>query len=183
MLWLVALLLTTPPAGDSPASVRAATDAPALRALSPVGILESDRRRIRAGNARLAALMRDGARRSVTFGALITAIQQTGLIVYVEQSFGLPAGMQGRVLLQAVTGRERYLRIQLRATLQGNQMIAVMAHELRHAIEVAEHPAVRDQEGMLDLYRRIGHASHGSLGYDTEAANAVGRLVRSELIG
>lgn len=182
MLWLVALLLTTHPAGDSPAAARAGADAPAVHRLSPIDILDSDRRRVRAGNARLAALMRDGARRSPTFGALITAIQQTDLIVYVEQSFSLPPVMQGRVLLQASAGRERYLRIQLRATMQGNQMISVMAHELRHALELAEHPSVVDDAGMIALYRRIGHPSHGSQGYDTEAANAVGRIVRDELV-
>jgi hypothetical protein len=62
-------------------------------------------------------------------------------------------------------------------------MIAVIAHELQHAVEVAGDPGVVDDAGLVALYRRIGHNSAGGHSYDTDAARTAGHTVRDELIG
>ena len=77
----------------------------------------------------------------------------------------------------------RYLRIQVTGHPQSNEMIALVGHELRHALEVAESPAVRDQASLIALYERIGHRSSGAHHYDTVAAQDTGRQVRAELAG
>ena len=71
---------------------------------------------------------------------LVTALHQTDVIVYVEPTFGLPEDMAGRLLFSAVAGNQRYLRIQVRATVQGDQLISLIGHELKHALEVATDP-------------------------------------------
>jgi hypothetical protein len=61
-------------------------------------------------------------------------------------------------------------------------MIALIAHELRHALEVAADRSVVNDLALVALYRRIGHISHSTHAFDTEAAEKTGRQVRDELI-
>jgi hypothetical protein len=62
-------------------------------------------------------------------------------------------------------------------------MISVIAHELRHALEVAGEQSVVTEKALEQFYRRVGDTPHAGGGYDTEAARAAQRVVRSELIG
>jgi hypothetical protein len=73
--------------------------------------------------------------------------------------------------------------VQLRATLARDAMISVIAHELRHALEVAEERSVTTEKALEEFYRRVGDSAHASGGYDTEAARTAQRIVRAELIG
>ena len=77
----------------------------------------------------------------------------------------------------------RYLRIQVGGHTGSNDSIALVGHELRHALEVAESPEVRDEASLIALYERIGHHSAGTHHYDTGAAQAAGRKVKAELAG
>ncbi|MGH9371392.1 MAG: hypothetical protein ACRD15_07670 [Vicinamibacterales bacterium] len=183
MIWLLTLALTGPGHATGAGHEGARSLAPAPRAIAVEEMLTAESRRIRSGSARITTLLADGVRRSKTFADLVTKIHQTNVIIYIEQSFGLPPDMNGRILLQTFAGNQRYLRIQVRVPLQSDQTIAVIAHELHHALEVADDPAVVDEAGLVELYLRIGHRSHGVDGYDTEAARAAGQLVRRELIG
>jgi hypothetical protein len=78
-------------------------------------------------------------------------------------------------------GPQRYVRIQIRPELPRRDAIALIGHEMRHALEIAEHPDVRNLDDMIRLYERIGHSSGGEHTYDTTAAQDAGRKVRSEL--
>jgi hypothetical protein len=184
MVWFLALAFT---GGIAAAPAAAPASAPALvsaqRASLAAMMLANESRRVRSTNARIMKLLSDGVRRSRTFADLVTRIHETDVIVYIEQTYSLPPDMAGRILLQTVAGGQRYLRVQVRATLHGDPTIAVIAHELRHALEVAGDSQVRDDAGLVTLYRRIGHISYGTRGYDTDAADATGRQVRDELIG
>ncbi len=78
---------------------------------------------------------------------------------------------------------QRYVRIQI--TLRGSpdDAVAVLGHELQHALEVAQEDWVYDQASMEALYQRIGTGSRGGNHvYDTLAAQEVGRIVRRELL-
>ena len=182
MVWLLALALAAhleaPPAASpshSPSLVAA------RRASLAAALLANESRRVRSTNERITKLLSDGVRRSGTFANLVARVHDTDVIVYVEQTYGLPRDMSGRLLLQTVAGGQRYLRVQVRATLNGDQTIAVIAHELQHALEVARDRQVTDDAGLTALYRRIGHVSYGTFGFDTEAAESTGRMVRDEL--
>jgi hypothetical protein len=78
---------------------------------------------------------------------------------------------------------QRYLRIQIAVAARGNELIALVGHELQHALEVAESPGVRDEPSLMALYEAIGHGEQGRHRYDTMAAQNTGRRVRLELIG
>ena len=184
MSWFLSLVLISAAAGaPSMAPSAAAVILPPSAAASVQMLLAANSRRVRAATPRVERVLVEGVRRSETFATLISKIHDTDLIVYVEPTFAMPADTAGRILLSGVAGNQRYLRVQVRGTLQGDQMIAVIAHELQHALEVAADPAVVDEAALVALYRRIGDRSGGVPGYDTEAARVTGRVVRDELIG
>ncbi len=94
----------------------------------------------------------------------------------------LPKETMGRLtMMPRGAGSSRYLRVQIRADLSRREAIALIGHELRHALEIAEATEVRDTTSLIRLYERIGHASIGEHAYDTEAARDTGRVVRREL--
>jgi hypothetical protein len=73
------------------------------------------------------------------------------------------------------------VRIQLALRGSPDESIALLGHELQHAIEIAEAPEVYDEPGLVKLYQRIG-VRGGLHVYDTLAAQEMGRAVRKELV-
>jgi len=59
-------------------------------------------------------------------------------------------------------------------------MIAVLGHELRHALEIAAMAEVRDEVGLWRAYRRIGFATRAGGFFETEAALATEARVGEE---
>jgi hypothetical protein len=184
MIWLVSLVMTGA-LGGSPAEPASGSGSvpTTVRPVSAVEMLATESRRVRSNNDRISRLLTDGVRRSRTFADLVTKIHASNVIVYVEPSHSLPSEMAGRILLQTTAGEQRYLRIQVRATLTNDQLISIIGHELRHAVEVAADASVVNDAGLRALYKRIGHTSNGTRGFDTDAAQDTGRKVRDELIG
>lgn len=183
MLWLLSLLLAGPDTDlRTPTPMAAHAVRRSVGAVLPQDLLHMAARRVRPTDARLLSLMMDGARRSRTFADLLVQIQRSNVIVYVE--FGrLPPETCGRLLLQAIAGTQRYLRVQVRAAMHPDEIIAIVAHELRHALEVAADPGVVNMSGLEGLYRRIGFETQVHLGFDTDAARDTGNRVRAELRG
>lgn len=155
---------------------------PSLSIPTPVDLmLRAPDRRVRAADARIQSLLVEGVRRSPTFTALLTALNRSDVIVYIEKVMTLPKETNGRLTIVPMAGPQRYLRIHIRAELSKNEAIALIAHEMQHALEVAANIEVKDAGGMIRLYERIGHSSGGEHVYDTIAAQDTGRQVRREL--
>ena len=141
MLSLLPLLLT------------AATMGTPEPARSVYALLESPDRHVRTIDKRVQRLLGTGVRRSPTFAALITSLNASDVIVYIESTQTLPTTLAGRLLLMPIAKEQRYLRIQVSLTMSPDEMIAVIAHELRHAVEVADAPDVRNETSLVELYR------------------------------
>jgi len=116
---------------------------------------------------------------SATVRELIGRLDATDVIVYVEVTPS-PQISLARTKLVTATKTTRFLRIGLRSTLPPFDVTPIIAHELQHALEIAERPDVRDDDGVRRLYARIGH-EHGRDTYETDAAREVERTVRQEL--
>ncbi len=138
--------------------------------------------RVRGATPAVNAMLATGARRSSTFARLVKEIDETDLIVYVEIINTLPPGLDGRMMFLISTGGARYLRVQVDANLPKDDLIAVVGHELQHALEVAAHPKVQSSQDLAMLYRLIGMHSPGIDNYDTTEARSIGRRVRAELL-
>jgi hypothetical protein len=62
-------------------------------------------------------------------------------------------------------------------------MIAILAHELQHAIEVAQAPEVRDSVDIERMFSALAltFGCGGTTCYETQAAKDVERIVSQEL--
>lgn len=102
-------------------------------------------------------LIREGYDRSPSCRELIDTPQRSNVIVLLQ--FGLCSGGRIRSCLVSVNGSrdERHMRIKVdpQHTIH-DRLIATIAHELQHAVEIAEDAAVIDSAETLKLYRRIG---------------------------
>jgi hypothetical protein len=138
--------------------------------------------RVRAADGRTATILHDGLTRSSTVRTLVNEIEQSDLIVYLEIQWNLPRGLAGNLAWVAATRSSRYLRISLSPELTTDAMVATLAHELQHAVEIAREASIVSSVTMVRYYERNGldANSHWS-GLDTLAAREAGDGVRREL--
>jgi hypothetical protein len=175
--WLPVLLSGV--LGLSPGPARSVPD-PSV----PYGaLLNEPLRRVRTVDAHVTGLIEEGLKRSVTFGDLLAAVNASDVIVYIQRVDRLAPTVAGQLMIVPVPNAQRYLRIQILRQLSPEQSIALIGHELRHALEIATAPEVRDQKGLIALYRRIGEPGGGVHTFDTRAAQNAGRRVMRELVG
>jgi hypothetical protein len=74
----------------------------------------------------------------------------------------------------------RYMRVIVDSGVSELELTGLIAHELRHTIEMIAEPSIRDSAAKYHFYERT--AMHGSSGtHETWAAIAAGEAVRSEV--
>jgi hypothetical protein len=139
--------------------------------------------RLRPTDRRAASLLRNGLERSGRLRALVDTIDSAHVIVYLGMDPRMDAGLAGRLTFVGNAGKYRYLRASIHSGLGGEVMIASLAHELQHVVEVIEHPEVTSEKALEGLYERIGQSNRygGIQGWETKAAQDVTREVRREL--
>jgi hypothetical protein len=147
-------------------------------------IAENPRRPpIRSTDRRLRALLDEGLRTSPTLRALVARLYASDVVVYLQCDG--PAGPDGRLTFLSSVGGYRYLVVRV-SRLARMQQIAMMAHELQHAVEIAETPAIVDGASLVREYRRIGYENPWSqlpgVSFDTKAAVRAGEQVLRELM-
>jgi hypothetical protein len=141
--------------------------------------------RLKPADTEMRRLIGEGYGRSTAFRELVDAIHRTNAIVTVQ--FGLCANGRFRSCVTNVTGddRGRTIRIKVNTRTTDNRLIATIAHELWHALEILAEPEAIDPERVLALYRRIGiGACREGLSErcETEAARALESRVEAELV-
>jgi hypothetical protein len=145
----------------------------------------ADTPHVRSTDAMMVSLLSEGSSRSSTFRALVDEVSRLNGIIYIEFGYCAFGHLDGCLFPFLVSaGGDRYLRIVLsrEKKVTHDQLLGVIAHELRHALEVLEHKEVIDIETLQELYRRIGTPlPNGSSGYETSAARAAGDAVLAEL--
>jgi hypothetical protein len=103
---------------------------------------------------RILALIDAGLSRSGTFRSLVAALDASDVIVYIEPKLmrqNLGGYLAHQVLAQ---GGYRYLRIVVE--MQGAEgRLVLLAHELQHAVEIAQSPDARDAESLENVFRRL----------------------------
>ena len=155
-----------------------------LLALALTGIADSASAdppvpRVRAATVQMRALLADTANRSRVVRDLLDRLACTDVIVYVEFTASPEVPLARTTLVTAVPG-VRFLRIGINRRVSGPDVGAMLAHELQHALEIAEQEDVRDDDGVRRLFRRIGRAT-GADEFETEAARRAEAIARAEL--
>lgn len=144
-------------------------------------LLTSPMRHVRALDPSVQEVLDRGVDRSPTMGYLLAALQQFDVIVQIVPSSSMPLSTPARLLLVPKPKAFRFLRIEIRMEGTDDDLVAVLGHELRHALEIAEAPEVRDDRTMIALYRRIGHRDGGDRQFDSQAAHDTAQQIRREL--
>src|SRR5262245_30520108 len=140
--------------------------------------------RLRPQDPRLELVLNEGSARSVTFKALVDRIERSNVIVYVALNPNMKSSLSGMLTWMTRAGDYRYVRASISTDLPFDQMIATVAHELQHAVEVVDDPSVIDEKSLVGLYRRIGHQNSAAAParWETQAAQDAGYRVRKELV-
>lgn len=180
----------TPPAATPPtrrSSLRTTLVAVVLMALAvPLTTAQGaqiDARRVRAVDAKAADLLAHGAALSPVVANLVEQLEHSDLYVYIEtgllRDMGL-RGMCGAMRIVAATPAGRFVRISIIVPGVQANLIAALAHELQHAVEVAADPTATDAESLLRCYRANGFRKPDGT-YCTKAATSVTAIVRREV--
>src|SRR3954471_24173961 len=146
-----------------------------LAALPERFALDSPTRHVRTTDHAISKLLARGYRRSPTFARLITQLQHSDVFVYIEEVPRLPGALEGRLMMLPRAHESRYVRIQIALRGAPEDTIALLGHELQHALEVAGAPEVSDNSGIAALCERIGVRGGPHL-YVTNAAQEMGRM-------
>ncbi|HET7696561.1 MAG TPA: hypothetical protein VFK57_12685 [Vicinamibacterales bacterium] len=135
--------------------------------------------RVRPEDAAIRTLIDRGMERAATFRDLYTGLDTADVIVYVRFSRchnGVPACL---VWASAGTDTRRLLIKIDRFGRSPDELIALLAHELQHAHEVAAAPEITGVASFQKSFAARGW-KHGD-GFETEQAGNVGRRVAAEL--
>jgi hypothetical protein len=130
------------------------------------------------------ALKDDAVRRSPSIRSLVERLERSDVVVYLQ----LPGDSDQQPTVSHLTfvsfaAGTRYVLVRIDPWRTAPpSRIALLGHELYHALEIAQDPGVRDPMTLRALYRRIGH-EHGRGQFETEAARAAGRQVQADLGG
>jgi hypothetical protein len=139
--------------------------------------------RIRPQDSRTKLILQEGAARSTTFKALVDRVEASNVIVYVAINPMMKSSLSGSLSWMTQAGGYRYLRASISPDLMFDQMIATVAHELQHVVEVIGDEKVKSEKTLVALYERIGQRSQNvSPGWETVAAQETGWQVRRELV-
>jgi hypothetical protein len=138
---------------------------------------------VRTTEARIRALLDEGRARSETFRHLLATLDASDVIVYVEAKLTRPA--LGGFLFNRIVARDHWRYIRVAVNHQGShpRLIALLAHELQHAVEVAQQVEVRDALSLERMFSRVSvaHGCAGASCYETQAAQDIEWRVLREL--
>lgn len=154
--------------------------APAFEPCTEAALLDAPTRRVRSADHAIRTLLKRGYRQSSAFRTLVTRLQRSDVYVYVEEVPRLPGALEGRLMIVPKAHGHRYVRIQIALRGSMEDSIALLGHELQHAVEIADAAEVSDEKGLEALYARIG-VRGGAHVYDTVAAREMARRIRREL--
>lgn len=146
---------------------------------------ENAHKHIRTTDQRLIRLLQEGVRGSHTFRRLVDRIRQSNVIVYLECG-GSARAADGRLTFISSVAGYRYVHIRVVRLASADVQIALIGHELRHAVEIADAPAIVDGETLAREYERIGYLNASQLAgtsYDSDAAVEAGYQVLRDLTG
>jgi hypothetical protein len=134
---------------------------------------------VRARDPKVAAVVQTAFDHSATFRKLVAIIDASDSYVYVEDG---KCSHRVRACFVSVTASEthRYMRVLVDGSKGDVELMGLIAHELRHTIEVIAELGIRSTEAKYLFYERTAmHASGGT--HETRAAIKAGDAVRSEV--
>lgn len=144
---------------------------------------------VRATNPRIAAGLQRGLTLSSTMVKLVVELDAAPVIVYLRDG-GCPGRAEACLMVGATTEGIRYLHVNFRLSDSrpyryldfNDRLVAQIAHELQHAVEVARDPTIVDGSTLALAYsKRAGVRLNGELTFETPEALLVGESVLRDI--
>jgi hypothetical protein len=141
---------------------------------------------VRTDSGYLRSVIATGVDRSPTFRAIVDRLEASDLIVEVQCGQFKGSMLAGRTVFLSARPTVRYLLVEIACPMPQPSALGIIAHELRHALEIGSAPWVVDEPSLGRLYTQIGFSTCG-LGtnafaeYETSDALETGERVRYEL--
>jgi hypothetical protein len=138
---------------------------------------------VRTTDRYVRTLIKAGAAHSATLRKLLSQLDASDVVAYVRVDTTLPGQMSGRTWFVSSAAGIRYVEIALKPTGRPLSTVAMLAHELAHAIEVALDAAIVDPQSMAERYLSTGIVRGGGspMLVDTDFARGTGTTVQREL--
>jgi hypothetical protein len=141
--------------------------------------------RVRGDSEDVRFLLSSGLQRSPTFRAIVDRLEASDLIVEVQCGRFKSVKQGGRTMLLSARPAVRYVLVEFACPMAEPAALAMLGHELRHALEIASAPWVTDEPSLEKLYSKIGFSNclqtGGSVDFETEDALEAGERVHHEL--
>lgn len=135
--------------------------------------------RVRSANPAIAALITTGMTNSRTFRSIIERINASDGVVYVEEGDCRNA-VRGCLRAVAKSAANRIVLVHIRLAKSDCDVVATIGHELQHALEILNDPAVTDSAAMYRFYTREARRRLGG-GFETAAAVKAEQAVHAEM--
>ena len=136
---------------------------------------------LRTDSPRIAETVRYMITGSPTFAGMVRRIDGSDLIVYLTAGSCPAPRIRSCLRMIGSAGGHRYLRIFISVEQSRHVVAAQIAHELQHAVEIADAPAVVSPQGLAALYRVIGYQVGLADTFETANATSIQELVAREL--
>jgi len=135
---------------------------------------------LRADNERIADALRLMLAGSPTFARMAGRIAESDVIVYLTIG-RCPRPVRSCLRLMGAGGGHRYVRITVSVAERLDVVVAQVAHELQHAVEIADAAEVSTARQVAALYRVIGYQTALADTFETDNAIAMEKRVVREL--
>jgi len=140
---------------------------------------------VHIGDRGLIALMERGLAGSDTFRSVVAGLDAAPIQVFVGCDVLLPDGLSGRLKLLSSVGGVRYVQVGIRCSLSTRRQLSFLAHELQHALEIADNSEIADADSMESYYADVGFEIHADnnhhRSFETDAAIDTQRRVDREM--
>jgi hypothetical protein len=141
--------------------------------------------RVRGDSEDVRLLLSSGIQRSPTFRAIVDRLEASDLIVEVQCGSFKSSMLAGRTMLLSARASVRYVLVEIACPAPEPSALAILGHELRHALEIASEPWVVDEASLEKLYTKIGFSTCLPAGvfseFETADAREAGERVHHEL--
>jgi hypothetical protein len=139
---------------------------------------------VRGAHVDEALLLDELLARSQTARDLMERLDRSDLLIYISFRWFSTQTLQGRIGFLAPDRHPRLLAIEIDCRRNRIDQLVSLAHELRHAVEIAGAPSVWDARSLAALYTSIGSMTGYGAGaetFETIEAAETGHRVRAEL--
>jgi hypothetical protein len=101
------------------------------------------------------ALVASGMRESSSFRALVEQINASDVVVYIRCGRTLRSGLSGQLTFVGASAGLRYVVVAIEPEDLVERKIATLGHELMHAVEIANTPAIVDAQSLGEEVRAV----------------------------